>query len=195
ELSRAGQSFELHYCARGEQRCAFRQHLLAAPYRDRVHLYLDGSTADYSLDVARVVQQAGAGAHLYVCGPVHFIEQVLADARGAGLPETRLHREFFSAPEETSAHEPDQAFTVRLASSGQEFVVPEGQSIAAVLQQAGVPVELSCEQGVCGSCLTGLCEGNADHRDYFQTDAEKAADERVAICCSRARSPVLVLDL
>ena len=49
-------------------------------------------------------------------------------------------------------------------------------------------VDTSCEQGVCGTCLTGVLEGEPDHRDVFLTDAEKLANDRMTVCVSRAKS-------
>ena len=56
-------------------------------------------------------------------------------------------------------------------------------------------IETSCEQGVCGTCLTGVLEGKPDHRDVFLTDEEKDACDKIMPCVSRAQSDVLVLDL
>ena len=38
-------------------------------------------------------------------------------------------------------------------------------------------------------------EGQPDHRDQYLTDDEKAANDQFTPCCSRSRTPVLVLDL
>ena len=54
---------------------------------------------------------------------------------------------------------------------------------------------LSCEQGMCDACLTGVLDGEPDHRDTVQSDAEKAANTQIALCCPRARSAALTLDL
>ncbi|VTN10146.1 Phthalate dioxygenase reductase [Raoultella terrigena] len=54
---------------------------------------------------------------------------------------------------------------------------------------------LSCEQGICGSCITDVIDGIPDHRDCVLTDEEKAANTQITLCCSRSKSPVLVLDL
>ena len=65
-----------------------------------------------------------------------------------------------------------------------------------LLQQQGVAVPLSCEMGMCGACLTPVIEGVVDHRDTVQSPAEKAATaQRIALCCSRSRSPNLLIDL
>ena len=53
----------------------------------------------------------------------------------------------------------------------------------------------SCEQGVCGTCITRVLEGEPDHRDLYFTDEEKAKNDQFTPCCSRSRSKVLVLDL
>jgi hypothetical protein len=40
-----------------------------------------------------------------------------------------------------------------------------------------------------------LLEGEADHRDLLLSSGERAANRSMMICCSRARSKRLVLDL
>jgi vanillate monooxygenase ferredoxin subunit len=56
-------------------------------------------------------------------------------------------------------------------------------------------VMVSCEQGVCGTCLTRVLEGEIDHRDVYLTPEEQAAGDQFTPCCSRAKSARLVLDL
>ena len=69
------------------------------------------------------------------------------------------------------------------------------EALCQALQAQGVDILVSCEQGVCGTCLTRVLEGQCDHRDHYLTDEEKAAHDQFTPCCSRARSPLLVLDL
>ncbi|MNR49376.1 Phenoxybenzoate dioxygenase subunit beta [compost metagenome] len=64
-----------------------------------------------------------------------------------------------------------------------------------MLDEAGIEIESSCEQGVCGTCVTRVLSGIPEHRDQFLTVAEHAANDRFTPCCSRARSSRLVLDL
>ena len=54
---------------------------------------------------------------------------------------------------------------------------------------------MSCEQGICGTCLTRVLEGVPDHRDLFLTENEQALNDQFTPCCSRSKSPLLVLDL
>ena len=90
---------------------------------------------------------------------------------------------------------PDKSFKVRIASSGQEIDVASDESIVAALENNGIDVTVSCEQGICGTCLTPVIEGVPEHRDLFMTDEEHAANDMITPCCSRAQSDLLVLDL
>lgn len=89
----------------------------------------------------------------------------------------------------------DVSFEVVIASSGRVVVVPSDQTVVQALAAAGVEVMTSCQQGVCGTCLTPVLEGECDHRDSYLTPEEHAANDLFTPCCSRARSARLVLDL
>jgi len=191
-LHALGRSFELHYCTRSPARTAFREELAAAGLAERTHFHFDDGPGAQKLDIAAVLRAAPPGTHLYLCGPPGFMQAVLAAA--AHWPGERVHTEYFSA-DPTLASADDAGFTVRLASTGTEIPVGAGESIVDALARAGVEVPVSCEQGICGTCLTGVIEGMPDHRDAFLTDAEHAANSEMTLCCSRSRTPLLVLDL
>jgi vanillate O-demethylase ferredoxin subunit len=70
-----------------------------------------------------------------------------------------------------------------------------GQTIYQALAEVGIDIEISCEQGVCGTCLCDVLEGEPDHRDVYLTADEKAANDTILVCCSRSKSPRLVLDI
>ena len=194
-LHATGASFELHYSARTRERMAFMRHLREADYAQRVHLHVDEDGPAQALDLDRVLARSLSHTHLYVCGPQGFIDAVLAAATRQGWPDARVHREFFSAPAVPVRAMPDQAFDVQLARSGQIVPVPAELSVARALEAAGVTIPVSCEQGVCGTCLTRVIDGVPDHRDAYLTPEEQAAGDQFLPCCSRAHSPRLVLDL
>jgi vanillate O-demethylase ferredoxin subunit len=73
--------------------------------------------------------------------------------------------------------------------------VPADRSVLQVLIDNRVDVPYSCEQGVCGTCVTRLLDGTPDHRDLYLTDEEHAKNDHFMPCCSRAKSKVLVIDL
>lgn len=190
-LHRQGRGFALHYCARSRDACAFLDELAEAPFRDRVTLHTDDGPAEQRLDLDAALGGAPAGTHVYVCGPTGFMEWVIAGAERLGFPPGRIHREYFQAATEIGG----AAFEVIARRSGKSVRVAEGQTIVEALAGIGIKVKMSCEQGVCGTCLCTVLDGTPDHRDVYLTDEEKADNDQILLCCSRARSASLVLDL
>ncbi|WP_382162855.1 PDR/VanB family oxidoreductase [Hydrogenophaga sp. ANAO-22] len=192
-LQETGRSFEMHYCARSPERMAFRGQIEAGPLAGHTRLYFSDAPSPQAFDAPALLRAAPEGAHLYVCGPAGFMDFVLSAARAAGWAEARLHREHFAGTVADSTA--DQAFQIRLQRSGATLDVPVGVSALQVLLDHGADVNYACEAGVCGSCLTRVLEGTPDHRDSCLMDAERAANDQFTPCCSRSKSPTLVLDL
>jgi len=192
-LHRLGADFQLHYCARSSERAAFVERLQAAPFAERVQLHFDDGPATQRLDASALLADPDPGTHLYVCGPGGFMEHVLSTAKAQGWDDQRAHREYFAAAPINHAN--DGSFAVQLNSSGQIIQIRADQSVAEALEDSGILIPLSCEQGICGTCLTRVLAGEPEHRDLFLTEAEQAQNDQFTPCCSRAKSPLLVLDL
>ncbi|WP_248796415.1 PDR/VanB family oxidoreductase [Pseudomonas sp. MWU13-2105] len=191
-LAHSGADFELHYCARARDRAAFVERLQHSPFAERVFLHFD-QEPETALDAAKILARPEHDVHVYVCGPGGFMQHVLDTAKAAGWREPCLHREYFAAaPVDTGA---DGSFSIRIASSGQTFEVPADKSVVQVLQDKGIEIAISCEQGICGTCLTRVLEGLPEHRDLFLSEDEQAANDQFTPCCSRSKTPLLVLDL
>ncbi len=190
-LHAAGKDFVLHYCSRERSKAAFLQELQEAPFADRVEIHFDNEDEAQKFSFDRDLPQPEAGVHVYVCGPGGFMSWIHDGALQRGYPADQLHQEFFSAEIDTSGG----TFEVVLSGSGKKVVVEEGQSIVQALVTVGVKITVSCEQGVCGTCLCTVLDGEPDHRDVYLTDEEKADNDQILLCCSRAKSPTLVLDL
>lgn len=192
-LSNANASFELHYCSRSADRTAFAERIRSSSFAARAQFhYSDGPEAQ-KLDLTAVVASRRPGTHLYVCGPAGFMDWVLETARATNWPEELLHREYFSAAAIDTSD--DGSFEVQVASTGKVIRVESNQTVIGALASHDVEVITSCEQGVCGVCLTRVLEGTPDHRDMFLTSAEQAKGDQFTPCCSRALSARLVLDL
>ncbi|SFS70915.1 PDR/VanB family oxidoreductase [Saccharopolyspora flava] len=127
------------------------------------------------------------GTHLYVCGPVPFTDEVLARARAAGWPRTRIHTERFGV-----LPAPGEPFTAHLRRTGATVPVGAGETLLEALESAGVEVAHRCRRGVCGECVTPFTAGEPLHRDLYLSEPETATS--IAPCVSRARGP-LELDL
>jgi len=194
QLAASGADFALHYSTRSRERTAFHDRLRASAFAERVAFHFDDGEAAQRLDLAALLAAPQAGTHLYVCGPRGYIDAVLAGARAHGWPEAQLHREYFAGGDAAPAAG-DTAFEVQLASTGRVIAVPADRTVVQALAAAGVEVQTSCEQGVCGTCLTRVLAGTPEHRDLYLTPEEQAANDQFTPCCSRARSARLVLDL
>jgi vanillate monooxygenase ferredoxin subunit len=192
-LAISGAAFEMHYCTRSRERTAFYERMARSPFAGQVQFHFDDGDAAQKLDIVQLLQAPKADLHLYVCGPKGFMDAVLSSARTQGWPEAQLHYEFFSAEVLKSAD--DASFEVKLASSGRVIRVRADQTVIQALSAAGVEVQTSCEQGVCGTCLTRVIEGVPDHKDMYLTPEEQAANDQFMPCCSRSKTPLLVLDI
>ncbi|MFP6847744.1 MAG: PDR/VanB family oxidoreductase [Pseudomonas sp.] len=190
-LNAKGEDFELHYCGRSRSRSAFLDELQSADFAQRVHTHFDDEAPEQKLDMDRVLGQAEAGVHVYTCGPSGFMDWVIGESLKHGYADDHIHREYFQVEVDNSG----ASFEVVAARSGKTVQVAEGQSILEALAEVGIKIEISCEQGICGTCLCDVLEGEPDHRDVYLTDDEKQANDQILVCCSRAKSQKLVLDL
>jgi vanillate O-demethylase ferredoxin subunit len=189
-LRGVGASYELHYFARSAAEAALLPRLRQEhAERLRSHHIDPAQVARRLNDIIPVYR---AGTHLYLCGPAPFMSLVREIVRD--WPPDTVHFEYFvnellQTPGEAGA------FTVELARSGKSFAVGPNETILDVLSANGVEVPTSCEQGVCGTCITKVLHGRPDHRDVFMTDEEHAENDKITICVSRCRDGRLVLDL
>jgi ferredoxin-NADP reductase len=182
--------WRLIYATRSRQRAAFYEDVCALA-KDCAEFHFDDE-AGQVLDVANAIATVGDGEHIYCCGPGPLMDAV--QTLSARLPAGTVHFEWFVTPEIEEPQD-SNAFTVRLERSGVEFAVPEDKSILEVLELNGFDVPFSCREGLCGTCVTNVCSGEPDHRDYVLSDEERASGKLMTICCSRSKSPVLTLDL
>lgn len=185
-LKARGDVYRLIYCGRDPKQMAYLEELKQT-HRDQLTLAIDGEGFDLSAALATVTP----ADQLYTCGPNGFMSFVLDSARQTGWSEKQLHKEHFGAEISTEG----DSFTVEAQRSGITCEVKPGEAIAAKLKEFGVDVPMSCQSGVCGTCLTKVVSGTPDHRDLVLTDLEKAVNTSIAVCCSRSKSKKLVLDV
>lgn len=192
-LHATSRPFELHYSSRGQPMMAFRREILESPFAPSVLFHFDDGPPEQQLDVVRAFGIPESGTHVYVCGPTGYIDFVVQAAQNAGFQPDNIHTEHFGPA--LSRHAEARAFDVKLASTGNIITVQANETVVHALAKHGVEITMSCEQGVCGTCVTRVLEGECDHRDVYFSDAEKAKGDQFTPCCSRAKSAVLVLDL
>ncbi len=189
-LASQGKSFDLHYCCRTPESAGFGDAVEAVGGRT----YFSRHDGAPRFEPAAALGSPRADTHVYVCGPAGFMNAVRDEAQRLGWADTNIHRELFEAAEPL-VQAGDQPFDVCIASTGATFTIAPGTSVASILADAGIDVPVSCEQGVCGTCVTAVLDGVPDHRDSYLTDEERDEGKLFTPCCSRARSPLLLLDL
>ncbi|EZQ12587.1 Vanillate O-demethylase oxidoreductase [Halopseudomonas bauzanensis] len=189
-LAKQSSSFEMHYCTRSRDQTAFIDELCSSQFDEQVHMHFDD---ECPLSAALVLANPQPDTYLYACGPTGFIKHITETAESLGWAKDNIRFELFSAPEAVGIQECG-SFEIELSGSGQVITVAPDQTAAQAMIDAGINVPVSCEQGICGTCLMQVLDGTPDHRDFFLSDDEHAANNQFTPCCSRSHSARLVVD-
>ncbi len=186
DMKMTNSDFELHYAIRSEVHGAFAEELR----RDNPgKVFIYNHSNDEILNFNKLLGKQPLGTHVYVCGPHRMVEDVLRISEHLGWPQAAVHSEEFKAPDS------GVPFTVKLAKSNREVFVSERESLLEALEHAGLEIPYSCRGGACGFCKTNVVSGTPEHRDYYLSDEEKASNNCIMPCISRAKGDDLVLDL
>jgi len=191
QLNAQNRSWELYYSCRSRADMAFLA-TLEKLGPARVHLHFDDEAGGKFLDMAAAIAAAPANAHFYCCGPNPMLTAF--ETAAAGRPRNHVHVEYFT-PKEEAVTGTLGGFWVELARSGEEYFIPEGRKILEVLYEVGVDVDYSCELGICGECVTRVISGVPEHHDSVLSEEERAANDKVMICCAGCKTERLVLDM
>lgn len=189
-LAARGAKFTLCVFARSEEHVAFADALHDAALAPHVRLHLDQGGASQRIDLHALLSERCANTHLYVCGPGGFMSAVREAA--AHWPEDALHTEYFAAPTDALATA-GLPFTLKLAQRGIRVPVAADQTAVDALHEVGIDIPVSCQQGLCGTCVVEGQGDAAEHRDFCLTGSERR--HKIALCCSRAKGTELVLQL
>lgn len=191
QLAHEGESFELHYCGAGPENCAFVDEIKYGELAKYTTFHFKSEGASHRAFFESAIKDIDLESHIYTCGPVGFMDWVINLATTHDFPEQQIHKEYFQVETDTSG----DSFEVVAERSGKIIMVEAGETILQALAKEGIDIEMSCEQGVCGTCMCDVIEGEPDHRDVYFTDEEKASNEQILVCCSRSKTPRLVLDI
>ena len=172
-----GTPWQLHYGGRTRASMA---------YLDQLEHY--GDAVDIVPQDERGILDLG---EVYCCGPEPLLAAVEAACKP--WPPGTLHLERFAA-KEIERDGDDTAFEVVLQRSGKTITVGADESVFDAMRAGGVSVLGSCLEGICGTCETGVLEGEIDHRDSILDEDEQEAMDTMMVCVSRCRGARLVLD-
>lgn len=191
QLAREGANFTLCVFARSPEHLAFAQALTDPTLTPHLRLHFDATGSTEKIDLGALLATHESGTHLYLCGPGGF----MLAARNAAThwPDDTVHLEYFAAPAKDGDESTDEPFTLQLAQRRVTIQVGAEQSAVEALHDMGIDVPTSCEQGICGTCVVNWFDGEPEHRDFCLSATERKG--KIALCCSRAKSRALVIDL
>lgn len=182
-LKALGKTYAIHYAGRSRRTMAFLDRL-ARDHGGRVTAHAADEEARMRLpDLVAALPDRG---QIYACGPRRMLT-ALEDLT-AGRPEGTLRIEHFAAAAGSLDPGSEKAFVAELADSGLTVEVGADQTLLDAIRATGVDVASDCCEGLCGSCEVDVIEGEIDHRDMVLTRTERARNDRMMACCSRARN-------
>ena len=117
-LQHSDVDWQLHYCSRNPESCAFRDELVQHPQAEKVHLH--HSSTGTRLELARLLADIEPGTHVYTCGPEALNEAVRSEAARLDIAADTLRRlgNLLSKTKPAIIYHGACPF-------GKEFVVPE----------------------------------------------------------------------
>ncbi len=83
-----------------------------------------------------------------------------------------------------------EPFEIWLVWSERTLHVPADKSALKVLQEAGMPVDMGCEHGDCGTCATEYFDGEVIHNDTCLSAVDR--EHEFCPCVSRANGRLVL---
>lgn len=184
--------FTVHYVFALMSPGSFDGLIRSSNFVENTKYYLEAREHDQLIDPAAILTDQPEDTQLFICGVDWWQDPIIDTAKKKGFSDERIHVERFGGKVPPAAL--DKVFDVKIASTGAIFKIPGDKTVTGFLEEKGVKIPTSCEQGMCGTCKIKILEGEADHRDKRLKEEEKKEGYFLA-CVSRAKGDLLVLDL
>lgn len=155
------------------------------------HVLLVPTDASPRPDLGTIVAETAPGAAVYCCGPDSLIDAT--ERAVAAAPGRAFRIERFTATDRGDLD--SRPFEVELSRTGQVVAVAENQTMLAAIQEVEPALDMSCQDGVCGSCVLKVLDGTPEHRDDVLQPGERARTDVIYPCVSRVVGDRLVVDL
>jgi vanillate monooxygenase ferredoxin subunit len=192
-LSAEGKPFTFHYCTRSRARTAFYDRVAGSPFADAVRFHFDDGPEEQRPNLSAFLGQAAQGKHVYICGPTVMMDLAVEAAKKQGWDDAHVHLERFVGVDAKPGDA--REFLIEIHKTGQLVTIPANKTVVEALRDVGIEIPVSCEQGVCATCLTNIVAGVPDHRDLILTNQEHESGKIFTPCVSRALSDILVIDI
>ncbi|WP_045392297.1 PDR/VanB family oxidoreductase [Falsirhodobacter sp. alg1] len=203
-LAAEGRRWTLYYLGKQRARMAFLPEISTLS-GGNAHVFA-GDTGE-RMNIEQVLDCGALGTTVYCCGPERLMAaaETASTTRGLAFRMERFGRPDLQKPvvqepplhgeDDTAPIDPDGTFEVEMRATGVTITISPGQSILGEARKQRQGLSFNCADGYCGTCETAVISGCPDHRDTVLSDEERAANETMMICVSRACTRKLVLDL
>ncbi|MDO5668237.1 MAG: PDR/VanB family oxidoreductase [Alcaligenaceae bacterium] len=192
QAKEAGLDWHLLYLARSNEDFIFLEQIKAIdPQRVTVHASSEKGT--YLLKDK--LDTLPDNSVVYSCGPQSLLDALETIHQSQNEVKWQLVLERFKVEAPVVDEDSEKPIIVTLSRSGRTIEVPANESILEALKKEGVRIKCSCRNGTCGTCETVVISGLPDHRDHVLSEDERASNETMMLCVSRAISDELVLDI
>ena len=144
------------------------------------------------VDTALLLRLVGQEAEYYLCGSPPFLQSLRDGLKQAGIPDRRISFEVFTSSKAgvtESAPTAEPAEITFTKSSKTVTWQPEDGSILELAEANGLNPPFSCRQGICGTCMCKLTEGEVE---YLQPPTAEIEPGSVLICISRPKTALAI---
>jgi ferredoxin-NADP reductase len=136
----------------------------------------------------------------YLCGPTPFMKALYNGLLGWGVPEGRIHYEFFGPGSaltegdgaEAAADCVECSAEIEVTFSRSGLTAKWNPSFASILDMAeglGLSPDYSCRSGICHTCVCALKDGEVE---YVEEPLDPPDPGSVLICCSKPKTDLVV---
>ncbi|MBW2190706.1 MAG: MOSC domain-containing protein [Deltaproteobacteria bacterium] len=153
--------------------------------------------------VQQLIRETTGDCDFYLCGPTPFLKSLFDGLLELGVPEHRIHYEFFGPASALQDRERVSGPKRRAGASEccEEIEVtfsrsrvsakwnPSLESILDLAEANGLSPDYSCRSGVCQTCMSGLQGGEVE---YVLEPLDPPDPGSVLICCSKPKTNVVV---
>jgi ring-1,2-phenylacetyl-CoA epoxidase subunit PaaE len=156
--------------------------------------------------ILRHVLPADQIDHAFLCGPGGLIAEARATLQDFGVPDARIHVEYFTPEGEPRSAPPPRrvvpsqqqkpAALVRVRLHGSDHVVPllDGETIVEAGLRHGLEMPYSCRGGMCCTCRARLTEGDVAMDQNFSLEPWEMQAGFVLTCQSHPKTATVAVD-
>ena len=142
----------------------------------------------------------GNDLDFYLCGPTQFMKSLYNGLLGWGVPEDRIHYEFFGPGSaltegdgaEAAADCVECSAEIEVTFSRSGLTAKWNPSFASILDMAeglGLAPDYSCRSGICHTCACALEDGEVE---YVEEPLDPPDPGSVLICCAKPKTDLVV---